>query len=62
MNVVTRLAAFEFAADKHRKQRRKDTDASPYVNHVMVRRNIARLPSDFMFQLDPDEGAALRLL
>ena len=36
MNVVTLLAAFEFAADKHRNQRRKDAKASPYVNHVIA--------------------------
>lgn len=31
MEVVLRAAAF--AADKHRKQRRKDAEASPYINH-----------------------------
>src|SRR3982750_4799665 len=27
------LAAISFAAAKHSKQRRKDVDASPYINH-----------------------------
>jgi len=27
------LKAFRFAADKHRQQRRKDSDKSPYINH-----------------------------
>src|SRR3954465_11479885 len=27
------LAALHFAADKHRDQRRKDAEASPYINH-----------------------------
>ncbi len=32
-HVALLLQAFKFAADKHREQRRKDKDASPYVNH-----------------------------
>ena len=27
------LSAIAFAADRHRNQRRKDVDASPYINH-----------------------------
>jgi GTP diphosphokinase / guanosine-3',5'-bis(diphosphate) 3'-diphosphatase len=34
------LAAMVFAADKHRSQRRKDTDASPYINHPIDLANI----------------------
>jgi len=30
------LKALAFAADKHRRQRRKDTDASPYINHPIA--------------------------
>jgi (p)ppGpp synthase/HD superfamily hydrolase len=30
------LSAAKFAADKHRKQRRKDADASPYINHPLA--------------------------
>jgi GTP diphosphokinase / guanosine-3',5'-bis(diphosphate) 3'-diphosphatase len=30
------LAALEFAAHKHRNQRRKDVDASPYINHPIA--------------------------
>jgi guanosine-3',5'-bis(diphosphate) 3'-pyrophosphohydrolase len=29
------LSAISFAAAKHRKQRRKDVDASPYINHPL---------------------------
>lgn len=32
-NLITALA---FAADKHRNQRRKDTGASPYINHPIA--------------------------
>ncbi len=34
------LSAIAFAADKHRNQRRKDKDASPYINHPIA---LARL-------------------
>jgi guanosine-3',5'-bis(diphosphate) 3'-pyrophosphohydrolase len=27
------LKALHFSADKHRRQRRKDVEASPYINH-----------------------------
>ncbi len=30
------IRAIEFAAQKHRMQRRKDTDASPYINHPIA--------------------------
>ncbi|MBW8734911.1 MAG: bifunctional (p)ppGpp synthetase/guanosine-3',5'-bis(diphosphate) 3'-pyrophosphohydrolase, partial [Asticcacaulis sp.] len=30
------IAAVHFAADKHRYQRRKDTDATPYINHPVA--------------------------
>lgn len=32
-NVVILLQALEFAAERHRDQRRKGADASPYINH-----------------------------
>ena len=32
-NVAAILKAIHFAADKHRNQRRKDVEASPYINH-----------------------------
>lgn len=32
-NPIEILTALDFAADKHRRQRRKDVDASPYINH-----------------------------
>lgn len=28
------LKTASFAAEKHRMQRRKDADASPYINHI----------------------------
>lgn len=34
------LKALAFAADKHRDQRRKDVDASPYINHPISLANI----------------------
>lgn len=33
------LMAIAFAADKHRNQRRKDADASPYINHPIALAN-----------------------
>lgn len=30
------LRAIAFAADKHRRQRRKDAEASPYINHPIA--------------------------
>ncbi|WP_153138291.1 HD domain-containing protein [Paraburkholderia agricolaris] len=38
MNNVIRAIAF--AADRHRNQRRKDADASPYVNHPIALANV----------------------
>jgi GTP diphosphokinase / guanosine-3',5'-bis(diphosphate) 3'-diphosphatase len=34
------LKALVFAADKHRNQRRKDANASPYINHPIALANI----------------------
>ena len=34
------IKAIEFAADKHRNQRRKDADASPYINHPIALANV----------------------
>lgn len=34
------LKAAEFAADRHRNQRRKDADASPYINHPISLANV----------------------
>jgi GTP diphosphokinase / guanosine-3',5'-bis(diphosphate) 3'-diphosphatase len=34
MSLVVR--AIEFAAKKHRMQRRKDVEASPYINHPIA--------------------------
>ena len=34
------ISAISFAADKHRNQRRKDIEASPYINHPIAFANI----------------------
>ncbi len=34
------IEATAFAADKHRNQRRKDADASPYINHPIALANV----------------------
>ncbi|MBK8337388.1 MAG: bifunctional (p)ppGpp synthetase/guanosine-3',5'-bis(diphosphate) 3'-pyrophosphohydrolase [Sterolibacteriaceae bacterium] len=34
------VKAVAFAADKHRNQRRKDADASPYINHPIALANV----------------------
>ena len=34
------ITAIAFAADKHRNQRRKDADASPYINHPIALANL----------------------
>ena len=36
MNPAHLLKAIAFAADKHRRQRRKDAEASPYINHPIA--------------------------
>ena len=36
------LKALDFAAQKHRDQRRKDKDASPYINHPIQLANVLR--------------------
>lgn len=41
LNLV--LRAMDFAAHKHKDQRRKDTDASPYINHPIA---LARILSE----------------
>ncbi|QGZ64772.1 HD domain-containing protein [Paraburkholderia acidisoli] len=38
MNTI--LQAVAFAADKHRNQRRKDAEASPYINHPITLANV----------------------
>lgn len=37
---ATLIRAVAFAADKHRNQRRKDADASPYINHPIALANV----------------------
>jgi guanosine-3',5'-bis(diphosphate) 3'-pyrophosphohydrolase len=45
------LRAASFAADKHRSQRRKDADASPYINHPLL---VARLLAEEGGVTDPE--------
>ena len=40
VGMKTLLCAIAFAADKHRMQRRKDPDASPYINHPIALANV----------------------
>ena len=40
MNLATVLEAASFAAGKHRDQRRKDEEASPYINHPLAVANV----------------------
>jgi len=49
------LKATEFAARKHKDQRRKDADASPYINHPIA---LARILADEGGIDDPDVLAA----
>jgi len=37
---ATFIKAVTFAAEKHRNQRRKDADASPYINHPIALANV----------------------
>jgi GTP diphosphokinase / guanosine-3',5'-bis(diphosphate) 3'-diphosphatase len=39
-NMKTFIAAVAFAAHKHRNQRRKDAEASPYINHPIALANV----------------------
>lgn len=41
--IVLILKALDFAAEKHRNQRRKDVEAAPYINHPI---EVARLIAD----------------
>jgi guanosine-3',5'-bis(diphosphate) 3'-pyrophosphohydrolase len=43
MNTTVLLKALRFAAEKHRDQRRKGTNSSPYINHpIEVAETLAR--------------------
>jgi guanosine-3',5'-bis(diphosphate) 3'-pyrophosphohydrolase len=39
-DLATLLRALAFSAEKHRDQRRKDADASPYINHPIALANV----------------------
>jgi guanosine-3',5'-bis(diphosphate) 3'-pyrophosphohydrolase len=52
------LKAVQFAAQKHRDQRRKDRDASPYINHPI---SVARVISEVGGIDDPEILAAALL-
>ncbi len=36
MSTAAIVRAAQFAAEKHKNQRRKDVDASPYINHPLA--------------------------
>lgn len=40
------LKAVEFAASKHKDQRRKDADASPYINHPIALASVLRVEGE----------------
>lgn len=46
MNPAHLLRAIAFAADKHRRQRRKDADASPYINHPIAVATVLAVEGD----------------
>jgi guanosine-3',5'-bis(diphosphate) 3'-pyrophosphohydrolase len=46
LNLTQLLKAIAFAADKHRHQRRKDADASPYINHPIAVANVLAAEGD----------------
>ena len=52
------LKAAHFAAQKHRGQRRKDEDASPYINHPI---SVAKIISEIGNVEDPEVLAAALL-
>ena len=49
------LAAAAFAAERHRRQRRKDAEATPYINQPL---EVARLLADVGRVRDPEFLAA----
>ena len=46
MDTVTIFQALAFAADKHRLQRRKDADATPYINHPIAVATVLAVEGD----------------
>lgn len=63
------VKAVAFAAEKHRNQRRKDADASPYINHPIALANVlaneggvsdGRHPDGVRFVTDIREDLARR--
>lgn len=40
MSIAAIVKAAQFAAEKHKNQRRKDADASPYINHPLALANV----------------------
>jgi len=58
MNNQLILKAAHFAAQKHRDQRRKDEDASPYINHPI---SVAKIISEIGYVADSEVLAAALL-
>jgi guanosine-3',5'-bis(diphosphate) 3'-pyrophosphohydrolase len=46
LNAAHLLKAIAFAADKHRRQRRKDADESPYINHPIAVATVLAVEGD----------------
>ncbi len=46
LNPAHLLNALAFAADKHRRQRRKDAEASPYINHPIAVATVLAVEGD----------------
>jgi guanosine-3',5'-bis(diphosphate) 3'-pyrophosphohydrolase len=46
LNPVNLLNAIAFAADKHRRQRRKDAEATPYINHPIAVATVLAVEGD----------------
>jgi guanosine-3',5'-bis(diphosphate) 3'-pyrophosphohydrolase len=54
MNPAHLFSSIAFAADKHRRQRRKDADATPYINHPIAVATVLAVEGDVA-----DEAALL---
>jgi GTP diphosphokinase / guanosine-3',5'-bis(diphosphate) 3'-diphosphatase len=57
LNPTQLLKAIAFAADKHRHQRRKDAEASPYINHPIAVANVLAAEGDVSDEVTPIAAA-----
>ena len=56
----TFIKAGAFASEKHRNQRRKDADASPYINHPIAVANVLAIEGGVVDADHPLRGRAAR--